>query len=179
VSNVGTTVAHDVTFEFEPPIASTFDKASDVTYRLDQLVLLNEGISTLPPGKRFSTLFDSMPERFKSDLPNRYEVTVRFKGARGRIHEPMTYTLDLGVYYGMTYANEFGTHQAAKALTEINQTLKKWTEHGDGVLVYARDEDVLRKRMYENYLERKAEFEARHRPAGDGDERSGDDGDGS
>jgi hypothetical protein len=42
------------------------------------LILLREGIPSLPPRRRVATLFDLSHDRAKTDLPMRYDVTVSF-----------------------------------------------------------------------------------------------------
>lgn len=151
VENVGKTLAREVKLTFTPRLASTQVKEE---YDLNESALLKEGIPTMPPGKRVVTLFDLSHQRVKSGLPQTYRVKVEFKDSRGREQVPLEYVLDLSYYYGLMSVREYGLHDAAKALRDIEATLRKWTAHVDGLRVWIRDED--------RYLERqREEFEAR------------------
>lgn len=136
IENVGTTVAHDVTFHFEPTLHSSQDK-----YDLSDSVLLREGIPTLPPGRRLYALFDVAHERMKTDLPMRYDVTVNLRDSRRRKQKPQHYTIDLTHRYGLMRVEEYGIHHAAKALPEIERNVKKWTAPQGRLKVWVRDED--------------------------------------
>jgi hypothetical protein len=136
IENVGTTVAHDVIFEFMPPLRSSQDKYDPSTW-----VLLREGIPTLPPGRRIEALFDVSHERIKTDLTMRYDVAVQLKNSRGRGQKPQHYVLDLSHRYGLMRVEECGVHHAAKALREIERTVKKWTAPQGRIKVWVRDED--------------------------------------
>lgn len=153
VENVGKTLARDVKLAFTPRLEST-QVSGD--YDLKNTTLLKDGIPTMPPGKRIVALFDVSHQRFSSGLPLSYTVKVEFRDSRRRKQEPLEYVLDLSFYYGLMSVNEYGLHHAAKALREIESTLKKWTAHINGLRVWVRDED--------DYLERMSEeFEARRK----------------
>lgn len=136
VENVGTTVAHDVTLEFDPPLRSSQDQ-----YALAESVLLQDGIPTLPPGRRIQALFDLSHERVKTDLPMRYDVTVNLSDARGRSQRPQRYVIDLSHLYGLMRVQEYGIHHAAKALRGIEGSIKKWADTQGRLRVWVRDED--------------------------------------
>jgi hypothetical protein len=143
VENVGHTAARDVCVRFEPPLVSTMDNAEFA--RADPY-FLREGIPTLPPGIAYRMLFESGPERFqRDDLPRRYVATVSFADRRGE-RESDKYVLDLDTFYGYEALTIYGEHHTAKALREIAQSLKRWTTHGNGVKIYAVDEDSLQAR---------------------------------
>lgn len=139
IENVGTTVAHDVTFEFKPALRS-----SRKEYNVAESVLLREGIPTLPPGRRIEALFDVSHERIKTDLPMRYDVTVHLDDSRGRRQKTQQYVIDLSHRYGLLRVEEYGVHHAANALRGIEHTVKKWTAPGGRVKVWNRDEDRYR-----------------------------------
>ncbi len=121
VENVGSTLARDVTIEFDKALESS---QSSVDFA--DTVLLREGIATLPPGRGVHTFFDASHKRIESELPMRYEATVRCKDARGRAQVPLRYVIDLKYLYGRTEINEYGVHHVAKALQEIEKSVKKW-----------------------------------------------------
>ena len=59
VSNVGARPARDIRFTFSEPLTSTLEDAQAV-----KSLALREGIPMLPPGKRYSFVWDSAPARF-------------------------------------------------------------------------------------------------------------------
>ncbi|MEJ7743205.1 MAG: hypothetical protein WKF73_11990 [Nocardioidaceae bacterium] len=70
ITNTGKTVAKDVRVTFEPPLRSAyFSKQPDDPYDINESKIIKEGIPSLLPGKRFTILFDRMPERYESELP--------------------------------------------------------------------------------------------------------------
>lgn len=136
VENVGTTVAHDVTFQFDPPLQSSQDK-----YNLRDTVLLRDGIPMLPPGRRIHALFDLSHERVKTDLPMRYDVVVNLSDSRGHKQKPQQYVIDLSHLYGLMRVEEYGIHHAAKSLREIERSVKRWSDAHGRLKVWVRDED--------------------------------------
>lgn len=104
-------------------------------------------------------LFESMPELFNSDLPRVYEVTVSFLGPRGQEYDSLTYRLDLDIYFGVMSVTTYGSHHAAKALMDIEKTMKKWTAHFNGIRIYARDEDAILEDQRSELDERRRQVE--------------------
>lgn len=93
----------------------------------------------LPPGRKIRAFFDTSHERINTDLPMRYDVTVRLRDARGRKQPDQQYTIDMGYMYGTTQIREYGLHDAAKAISEIQKSVKKWSDiHGASQGVGAR-----------------------------------------
>lgn len=64
VSNLGTSLARNVRFNFEPTLESAIPSVA-----LDKMKMLNAGTSTLAPGKKIRTFFDMGNRRGKTDLP--------------------------------------------------------------------------------------------------------------
>jgi hypothetical protein len=165
IRNVGRTLARDVQLKFDPLLSSTHlnDK-----WDLNDTTLIREGIPSLPPGKEIKALFDLAHERFKSDLPMAYTVTVEFSDARDRRQTPLVYKLDLNVYYGLQSVTEYGLHDAASALREIEKSVKKWTAHFNGLRVYVHDEDELQRKEFEDFERERREREASSDDPSDG-----------
>ena len=138
VENVGKTLARDVRLTFDPPLASTHATGK---WDLNDTALIKKGIPTMPPGRQVVALFDLSHDRHKSNLPMEYRVKVEFSDSRGRGQSPLEYLLDLSYFYGLQGIREYGLHDAAKALREIEKTVNKWTEHFNGLRVYTRDGD--------------------------------------
>jgi hypothetical protein len=123
IKNTGSTLARDVTFAFDPPLQSVFSSRPASDYPVTEAAILRDGILTMPPGKEFRLLFESMPERFKSDLPRSHEVTVNFSSTRGPM-TPLVYRLDFDAYFNTERFRIYGMHDAAKALHEIERHLR-------------------------------------------------------
>ena len=137
VENIGSTAARDVRFFFEPPL----QQSNDSGYPIGESALIRDGIRMLPPGRRIRAFFDTSHERSKGELPMRYDVTVQLKDARGRVQPDQNYTIDLAYMYGTTQVREYGLHDAAKALSEIHKSIKKWADIHGRLRVWVRDED--------------------------------------
>ena len=148
IRNTGTTLAKNVTFTFDPPLASTLSD-SDPEFRLADSAIVTQGIPTLPPQREYRMLFERLPDRFKSALPRSYRATVRFDDARDRPHT-LDYRLDLDIFFGVLEFVIYGEHDSAKALREIEKHLRKWTRPGGGVRVWTRDEDAYLHRQNES-----------------------------
>lgn len=122
VSNLGPSLARDVHFNIEPPLESAIPSVA-----LDKMKMLNEGISTLAPGKKIRTFFDMGNHRGKTDLPMTYAARVRYTDETGRRHFDETIDLDLDVYMHLSEITRQGIHDVHKRLEEIRDVFKKWT----------------------------------------------------
>jgi hypothetical protein len=109
----GHTLARDATISFDRKLEST-SRTGD----LDEAKVVREGISTMPPGMKLSTLFDLTHERIKTELPMSYTVTVSLENSRGK-RQRLQYPLDLGIYYGLEGFRAQGMHQMSKSLSDI------------------------------------------------------------
>lgn len=137
IENVGRTLATDVKIRFTPPLETTLDD-----YDLTGSVLLREGIATMPPRRRVTALFDMSHDRIKADLPLRYDVQVHFKDARGWPQDALRYVVDLSYMSGLQNLRKYGMHDAAKALTEMQKSMKRWSDIRGRLKVWVRDEDA-------------------------------------
>jgi hypothetical protein len=142
VENIGSTVARQVTFEFEPPLVSTLDEP----WPFKESILLNEGIESVPPRRRHRIIFDSAISRMNSEsLPKRHLAVVRYSDDEG--HEYVDrYTLDLGAMMH-TSPDEKGLPELVKEIEGIRKQLKRWTDGNRGLLVHARDRDAMIERQ--------------------------------
>ena len=147
VENIGSTPARDVQITFDPPI----EQSGTGPFELAESGLLADGIRMMPPGRRVTALFDVAHERMATDLPMQYDVTVRLNDARGRRQPEQHYTIDLSYMRGFMYVEEFGIHDAAKALKELNKTTKKWTGSRGRLQVGTTDEDLSSRRTRIEY----------------------------
>lgn len=137
VENIGSTLARDVSFKFDPPLKSSLDDSEP----LKDSYLVKEGIPTMPPRMRLARVFDSAIQRQSAeDLPWRFNVEVRFSDHRGKQQDPLRYVLDLEPYRSGTFLTERGIHHAAESLDEIRKVLKT-TTRGQRLRVAVHDED--------------------------------------
>lgn len=135
VANLGTSLARDVRIEIDPPLAS----ASDVD--LAGLKMLNEGIATLAPGKKYRTFFDMGFRRAEADLPMNYIVSVSYTDEKGKRSFNETLNLDLDLFMNLISVTRHDVHDVNKRLEEIRDLLKKWTSSlPGGLLVMNPDE---------------------------------------
>lgn len=147
IANVGQTLARNVHVVFDPPLQSTLEKQESP---LREARILREGIPTLPPKRDHVILFERMPDLYDSALPRSYDATVSFEDSRGRSYK-LQYVLDLDVYFGTSSVEIYGAHHTAKALREIEKTLRKWTQHSNGIRVWVRNEDAYLERQREEF----------------------------
>jgi hypothetical protein len=94
ITNIGSTIARDVRFRFEPPLKSSWDDEPG-RKPLAQANLFMSGIPSLPPGKVITTMFDQIPNRIAKELPSDYAVQVSYRDAFGK-----TLTDETTVGYG-------------------------------------------------------------------------------
>lgn len=136
VVNMGTSLARDVKIKIEPPLESAID------IPVGRLKMLNEGIVTLAPGKKYRTFFDQGFTRNEdSNLPMNYVATVTYTDEKGKRSFEETMNLDLDLYMDMTEVTRYGQHEIHERLKEIREIFKKWTSGtGSGVLALNPEE---------------------------------------
>jgi hypothetical protein len=154
VCNLGNSLARDVKFEIMPQLESA------VEVSVEKLKMLNEGISTLAPGKRLRTFFDIGFERIQSDLPMSYTAIIRYSDQdRKRSFEEVV-DLDLGQFL---YLESPTRRDVNERLKEISDRLRKLTWSGGGLLTISRAEADQKNQ------ERVREIEERRRLQAGGD----------
>lgn len=135
VENIGSTLARNVKLTFNPPLSSSFDDNA-----IAKSLLIREGISVLPPGRRIETLFDYTHDRLEHKLPMRYEVTVQFADHRGKAEESLPYVLDMEYIYDLELEGEKSLHNVANSLDKIRLQMEAWrSSRGHGLEVWTRD----------------------------------------
>ncbi|MFI0451797.1 hypothetical protein [Actinomadura sp. 6N118] len=120
IENIGTTVARNVRFDFDPPLRS----ARQFNLPVADAKILKDGIPMLPPKRRFELLFDFGPDRFESSLEMIYSVAVYADGPHGAV-EPMRQDIDISVLYGWHPVWSKGIHEGVETLREIQGDLGK------------------------------------------------------
>jgi hypothetical protein len=149
VKNFGTTAAHDISIEIDPPLRRAV--ASDEEAQIPGL------IPVLVPAQEWRTFWDSGIARADSELPDRHTAVVRFTDSDGHNFGPYKFVLDLEPIKAREYTPIYGTHHVAQALREISKEVKKWREGATGGLkVYGRDGDARDARIREHMEERRA-----------------------
>lgn len=141
IENIGRTTAHDVRLTFDPPIATT---VNEPPYALDDSALIREGVPTMPPGHRITTLFEHGPSyaKVKDEAPACYTVTVRLKDGRGREQAAQVFVLDLRHLMSLQYIEELGVHHAVRALRDILKVMERSLGRRSGLPVRVRDQDA-------------------------------------
>ena len=142
ISNIGSTLARNVRFEFRQPLSSSIDRP-DSEDSISKLNIFTKGIPSLAPGKTISLLFDSAIQRYASNLPDCYDVRVSYEGGgeKGWLGARKTESyedwmvLDLGIYFNTHRIMRRGLHDIHERLKEIAGEMKKWSASGRGLLV--------------------------------------------
>lgn len=155
VSNIGTTLARDIRFEIDPPLQTVIENP------LAEMKMLRDGIPTLAPRKTIRTLFDSLVNREPGQLPDTYEVIVRYSDETGHRFEERL-DLDLAVYWNLTTVERRDVHDVHERLKDIVKEMKRWTSGtGRGLLRLSPEEVRAENQRTRRYLEeRRAEREA-------------------
>jgi hypothetical protein len=119
VTNMGTSLARDIRIEINPPLESAID------IDVGKLKMLQEGIATLPPGKKLRTFFDMSFRRNedRSDLPMTYAATVQYADEKRKRQFTDTYDLDLDQYMNMQFVTNHGLDDIYE---EMKRTRKCW-----------------------------------------------------
>ena len=116
IKNFGNTAAFNVKVDFDPkPQRATEDEWADVA--------VPDLIPVLVPGQDWRTHWDFGPRRAGSNLPDRHTATVEFENSRDDSFS-YEYVLDFSIYQSRMQVTKYGIHHAAKALQELQETIK-------------------------------------------------------
>lgn len=135
IKNFGATAARDVqvTLNPWPQRDEPGAEPSDV------------GIPNFPilaPSQEWRTSWVWGPDRHESDLPNRHEGEVRYRGIGDKeLTSPVV--LDLSIYTERRWVEVRTIHDVGQSLRDIQKTIKKWTEGLAGLRVYTHSGDAL------------------------------------
>jgi hypothetical protein len=140
VTNLGSTMARDVTFEFDPPMV-TSKRHTDIY----ELKAFQHGISTLPPGKEFRTLLDFGPARLKEKLPDVYRVKINYRGDPGNRPYSEEMDLDFGLFWNRRFITLHDIHDVHKQLEIIATELRHWRPGVGSGLLAVSPEDVQKR----------------------------------
>jgi hypothetical protein len=153
IKNLGSTAATAVQVQMQPEPERALARDHP-----DFSPLLPDSFPVLVPGQEWRTLFDTTMARAESDLPRRYDATVRFKDSRGRGSFQFTYVLDWSLIIDRASVTIYGIHEIAKAVRDISKVVARWQEGAatKGLAVYVRDGDARDARTREQFEERTA-----------------------
>lgn len=134
VRNFGTTMARNVRMECNPPLQRSSSDGGN-----SEEVKVFDVLPVLVPGQEWRIFWDNGITRKDADLPDKYEITIRYEDSHRKEMLPTQAILDWGFYRSRMWVETFGQHHAAKALREISTSIKKSTESGGGLSVFVRD----------------------------------------
>ena len=136
VKNYGTTAAHDVRLESDPPLVSTHEFPEEWgEFRTFDV------LPTLVPGQEWSTLWEGdSANRYESNLPQAHDVTVRYKDSRGRRMDPTTFRLDWSAHKFRVFRVVNGPHEIHAELKKIRKDLDSIKDGQSRMKVLVRSE---------------------------------------
>jgi hypothetical protein len=159
VTNTGPSLARDVQIGVEPPLESAID------IDVGKLKMLNEGIATLPPGKKLRTFFDMSFRRNEDrpDLPMTYTATVHYADEKQTREFTDTYDLDLDHYMNMQFVTNHGVDDIYEEIKRTRKVMEKWGWSGGKGLVTMTPKESREEsqRMREAMEERERKREAK------------------
>jgi hypothetical protein len=124
VSNIGQTIAREVTIDVDPPFITSWEGKAP---SLQDCGLFGRSIPSIAPGRTHRLYFDSMGDRTDQDLPDSYTVTVSYGEVGGRRPPPDVQHIELGMLRNFTYINTKSVHDVAEELMKLRTDLGKWT----------------------------------------------------
>lgn len=150
VKNFGTTSASNIEIQVEPELLRTTNGGEA------EPLPIPEKIATLAPQQEWRTIWDVAHDRLPNkDIPDLHQGRVTYDGIDDA-HLSAPFALDWGLYRERSWVRTYGAHDAAKAMREIRDTLKKWNESVKGPLaVTVRNgdtKDEQRRQERDDYL---------------------------
>jgi hypothetical protein len=133
IKNFGRTPATNIRVRIEPTLQRTAPG--------DKTVALPAVIPTLVPGQEWRTFWDTQLARQDSSLPSSYAVEARFSDATGKREYRLGFELDWEATTHRDVVDVATLHDAAKALQDIRELLKKAIPAG-ALNVMSRDGDA-------------------------------------
>jgi hypothetical protein len=151
VKNIGTTPARNVEVRLDPEPK----RASEVAgYPLSESRLVSGTLPMVAPGRELRVFFDSMPERYNSDLPMSYTVTIKYQNTRGKHMNDKPFAIDMDTARGSAQATTYGMHDAAKALRGVDEQLTAIADHlRNPIQVTTEDQNSYDQRIAANEAE--------------------------
>ena len=122
IRNIGHRPAFDTRISVDPPPVTTLDQPG---LRLSEARILTQPIPLIAPTQELRAIFDNTTDRLqRNDLPEQFTVTVQYRDSAGHPYNEVS-TVEWKTLEGATFIDSLGVHHAAKALKEIEKTLKR------------------------------------------------------
>jgi hypothetical protein len=156
ITNMGATLARDVTVTFDHPFdTATMKRPEGEDRPIDRFVNgLAKGIPTLAPGKKLRTLLDLPNHRAEANgLRDAYVAAVSYRSdVTGKPYSE-TYTIDMAVHQGRMWVNKKGLHQLTQEVEKIGNEIAKVNRNGVEVL-NRRDRHLRRAELTAHFKSR-------------------------
>jgi hypothetical protein len=143
IRNIGSTLATNVQFQFDPQLESTRDSEPGREKPIREANLFAKGIPSLAPGNEIVVFFDQLPTRIQGGPPEDYFVTVTYSDPLGKEHSD-TMTAGYSHRLELGRITRHDVHDIQR-LEEIVREVKKWSAFGGGIKVMTAD-DLRRER---------------------------------
>lgn len=129
IVNFGSTLATNVSFEFDPPLISAQQGLGKLDPKYTPGAMLAKGIRSLVPGAKIRTIFDFAPDRQEAraagiDLADQFAIVVEYDGPDGHRWRS-DYTVDLDYLQHRTYVERKDIHHAVLELEKIRKLAEK------------------------------------------------------
>jgi len=153
-SNLGATMARNVRFTFDRPLASNVPNV-----KVMDLQILKSGIESLPPGRVIDTFFDNFIGRDEKE--DRYVVTITYRGDGYRKPFKERMDLDLGLYRNTSPIRLKGLHEMHAELATIAKALEHFkASGGDGLLAVSPEDLAEREAAWRAHFSAPAQTDA-------------------
>lgn len=135
VTNLGNALARDVRIQIDPPLKSAVD------FDAAGLKMLNEGITTLAPGKVYRTFFDQGNKRVETDLPMNYVATLTYTDQDRKRPFEERLNLDLEQYEAIRFIKKKTLGDLTEQVEAVAKLLAKWNSNiGCGLIAMTPDQ---------------------------------------
>lgn len=114
IKNIGKSIATDVKLTFSPSLTSNVFKG------INDVPLIKNGISSLPPNFELRTLFDGAINRFGNEnFPMTYTVEISYTGGLAKARKTTSQVLDLSLFFKLMQVREKGLDELVKAVEAL------------------------------------------------------------
>lgn len=130
IQNVGVTAARDVRLTVDRPLLRT-PRLGGGSGLVPEELWFPELIPFLAPGQEWRTVWDLTRSRNESDALRddpAYVMTITYIGVESAGRQTTVATLDWSPFKGRIWMDEKTVHHVAKALVEVRNLMKGWTE---------------------------------------------------
>lgn len=129
IVNYGSTLATNVTFEFDPPLVCAQQALGKLAPKYTPGAMLAKGIRSLVPGASIRTIFDFAPDRQEAreagiELADQFAIVIEYDGPDGHRWRS-DYTVDLDWLQHRTYVGRKDILHAVLELEKIRSSLRR------------------------------------------------------